>query len=238
MAIHLALLLFGTQVVSPFLMQLSYDPQTELIPVINVATFANVLLAHPSVPAQNFQELATLIRAKPGAIRYASSGVGANNHIFCETILANISGDMLHVPYKGSNPALTDLIGGQLETMCDVSLALQHVRANKLNLLAVGANSRLPDFPDVPTMSELGYPEANFSAWYGVVVPADTPKEIVDKLNVAINKTLKTDRTKQALNALDAQAIGGSSEEFRHTIDVNRTTVERIIRTRNIRIAQ
>lgn len=234
----LGLASFGTQVVSPLLMKLSYDPEQDLMPVVNVATFANVVLVNPSVPVENFQELEALIKAKPGQIRYASSGVGANNHIFCETMLANISGDMLHIPYKGSTPALVDLMGGEFESMCDVSLALQYVRANKLKLLAVGSESRLPDFPDVPTMSELGYPDGNFSAWYGIVVSAGTPQEIIDKLNRAINKTLKSDRVAEALKALDAQAIGGSPKDFQNTIDSNRSSVEQIIRSRNIRIEQ
>lgn len=234
----LGLASFGTQVVSPLLMKLSYDPEQDLTPVVNVATFANVVLVNPSVPVENFQELEALIKAKPGQIRYASSGVGANNHIFCETMLANISGDMLHIPYKGSTPALVDLMGGEFESMCDVSLALQYVRANKLKLLAVGSESRLPDFPDVPTMSELGYPDGNFSAWYGIVVSAGTPQEIIDKLNLAINKTLKSERVAEALKALDAQAIGGSPKDFQNTIDSNRSSVEQIIRSRNIRIEQ
>lgn len=234
----LGLASFGTQVVSPLLMKLSYDPEQDLLPVINVATFANVILANPSVPVNNFHELEALIKANPGKIRFASSGVGANNHIFCETMLASISGDMLHIPYKGSTPALVDLMGGEFETMCDVSLALQYVRADKLKLLAVGSEARLPDFPDVPTMRELGYPDGNFSAWYGIVVPAGTPQDVIEKLNIAINKTLKTDRVTEALKALDAQAIGGSSQEFHNTIDTNRNSVKQIIQSRNIRIDQ
>ncbi|CAM3829001.1 hypothetical protein BOSP111201_26940 [Bordetella sputigena] len=228
----------GTVVVSPLLMKLSYDPATELVPVINVALSPNVLLINDLLPVDSFPAFVAYAKANPGKIRFASSGVGATNHIFCETISAYAGIEMTHVPYKGSAPALVDLMGGQLEAMCDVSSALQYVREGKLKALAVGAPARLKGFPSVPTMAELGIGQANFSAWYGIVAPAGTPDSVVKMLNEKINGILRTDRARQALASIDAQPIGGSPADFAQTIRTNSADIGEVIRIRKIRVEQ
>ncbi|MGS3273573.1 Bug family tripartite tricarboxylate transporter substrate binding protein [Serratia marcescens] len=145
---------------------------------------------------------------------------------------------MNHIPYKGSAPGLTDLMGGQVDTMCDVSMALTHVRAGKLKLLAVGAPTRLAAFPDVPTMAELGYPQANFSAWYGVVVPHGTPSQIQGQINATVNKALKTSRALSMLASMDALPVGGSSAEFRRTIEADSANIQQVVRSKGIRVEQ
>lgn len=234
----LGLASFGTQVVAPVLMKLSFDPAKDLIPVVNVASFANLLLVNPGVPANNLQEFLQIIRRPDNRINFASSGVGANNHIFCEAFLASSRATMNHVPYKGSAPALTDLIGGQVQAMCDVSSALTHVRTGKARLLAVGEPRRLAEFPNVPTMAEAGFPEANFSAWYGITVPAGTPRDIVLKINTAVNDLLKTERARTTLTTLDAQPLGGTPEDFARAIESGSANIVKVIRERNIKPEQ
>ena len=205
--------------------RMPYHPLKDLEPVIHVATLSGILVAHPSVPASTVEELLRFARSKPGGLTYASAGSGTVPHLAGELFRAGAGIEMTHVPYKGSNPALTDLIGGQVQLMfANVPGTLQHVKAGKLKVLAATGNRRLALLPDVPTIAESGLPGYDAPNWYGVFAPAGTPPAIVAKLNAEINKAMATPEFLDHMRLEGAEAVGGSPAQFRTFVqgEINR----------------
>jgi tripartite-type tricarboxylate transporter receptor subunit TctC len=161
------------------------------------------------------QELIALAKAKPGQLSFASSGNGTSIHLSAELFKTMAGVDMLHVPYKGSAPALTDLIGGQVNLMFDnLTSSLSHIKAGKLRALAVTSSKRSPALPDVPTIAEAGLPGFEASSWFGVFAPAGTPPELIARLNKEIVKALSSAELKERLAGQGAEAVGDSPEQF------------------------
>jgi tripartite-type tricarboxylate transporter receptor subunit TctC len=171
--------------------KIGYDPVKSFAPVIQIGHLPNVLVVHPSVPAKTVKELVAYGRANPGKLSYASSGNGASSHL-AGVLFNNLAGtDFLHVPYKGTGPALTDLLGGQVAmTFTDVLTALPHIKSGKLRALGVTTRERSQALPDVPTVAEQGIAGFDVSVFFGLVVPAGTPKDTVDQLNRAFADAL------------------------------------------------
>ncbi len=164
--------------------KLPYDPIKDFVPVVHAASIAMGLFVHPSVPAKNLPEFLALARSKPGALSFATSGNGGAGHLGGESIKAATGIDMVHVPYRGSAPALADVVAGQVPvSIADVPLARPHVRSGALRPIALAAAQRSAALPDMPTFAELGVPNLDLSVWVGFLAPAGTPKTIVDKLN-------------------------------------------------------
>ena len=188
-------LLFGTS--GPLAINVSlykkigYDPLKSFAPVIQIGHLPNVLVVNPSVPAKNVKELVAYAKANPGKLSYASSGNGASSHL-AGVMFNNLAGtDFAHIPYKGTGPALNDLLGGQVAmTFTDVLTALPHVQAGKLRALAVTTAARSKALPDVPTLAEQGVKDMNVSVFFGIVVPAATPPDVVARLNAAYVRVL------------------------------------------------
>ncbi|MGE8374997.1 MAG: tripartite tricarboxylate transporter substrate-binding protein, partial [Diaphorobacter nitroreducens] len=157
---------------------------------------------HPATPANNVKELIALAKSKQGGLNYASSGNGQSTHLSAELFSASAGVKMAHVPYKGSAPALTDVMGGQADLMFDTMLSsMPHVKAGKLKALAVTSSQRSPSAPDIPTVAESGLPGYEAIAWNGVLAPAGTPKEVVDRLNAELKKALDNPEVKQRFEA-------------------------------------
>jgi tripartite-type tricarboxylate transporter receptor subunit TctC len=195
--------------------KLPYDAQKDLEPVIHVATLAGILVAHPSVPASNVADLVKLARSG-SPVNYASAGPGTVPHLAGELFRSSANVPMTHVPYKGSNPALTDLIGGQVQVMfANVPGTLQHVKAGKLKVLAVTGSKRSELLPDVPTIAESGLPGYDAPNWYGIFAPAGTPPAIVAKLNAEINKAMASQEFVDHMRLEGAEPIGGTPAQFR-----------------------
>ena len=195
--------------------KLPYDPVKDFAPVILVGGTACVLLLHPSLPPNSVGELIALAKSKPGQLNVASAGSGNVTHLVGEIFRSRAGVEWVHVPYKGSAPALTDLLGGQVQVMFDVMLsALPHVKSGRLKALAVTSIKRSPQLPNVVTLNESGLPGFDVSSWWGVAAPAGTPKEIIAKLNGEINKSLGTAKVKERLYSLGADPIGGTPEQF------------------------
>jgi tripartite-type tricarboxylate transporter receptor subunit TctC len=193
-----------------------FDPQKDLEPVIHICNVTGILVTHPSVKAKTVPELVQLANANPGALNYASAGAGTVIHLAGEMFGLMTRVKMTHVPYKGSGPALTDLIGGQVQVMfANMPGTLQHVKAGRLNVLAVTSARRSPLLPETPTIAETGIPGYQASTWFGVFAPGGTPKEIVARLNAEINKALSAPELTEHLRMEGAEAIGGTPEEFR-----------------------
>jgi len=205
----------GTLAVNPSLYKsLPYDAKTAFAPVALVARVPNVLVVNPAVPARTVQELVALAKAKPGALRYASGGNGSAAHIAMEYFKLRTGTDIGHVPYKGTAPAVNDVLGGQVETiMTGVPAVLQQVKAGKLRAIAVSSTKKVASLPDVPTIAAV-YPDFEAVQWYGVVEPAKTPPAVIAVLNEEINRALATPALTARLDAEGAEAAPGTPEAF------------------------
>jgi tripartite-type tricarboxylate transporter receptor subunit TctC len=176
---------------------LKYDLLKDFAPVSLLMTGPLVLVTSPKVPAKNLKEFVALAKSKPGKMSYGSSGNGASTHLAGEMLNVATGIQTIHVPYKGSGPALTDLMGGQIDFMVDTMIsAMPFVTSKKINALAVTGKTRSPALPDVPTVAEQGYPNFEAVAWIGLLAPAKTPPEIVAKLNADVKKVLESAEVK------------------------------------------
>jgi tripartite-type tricarboxylate transporter receptor subunit TctC len=195
--------------------KLGYDPVKDFAPVVLVAIQPNILVVNPQVPANSVLELIALARAKPGQLNYASSGSGAAAHLSGELFKAMTGVDIVHVPYKGAQPALTDVISGQAQLMFATSASvLPYVRAGRLRALAVTTAQRSATVPDLPTVAEAGVPGFDSITWHGVVVPAATPAPLVERLNRDIVAVLQMPDVRERLAALGAEVVGGTPRDF------------------------
>jgi tripartite-type tricarboxylate transporter receptor subunit TctC len=205
----------GTLAVNPSLYKtLPYDPRTAFAPVALVARVPNVLVVNPAVPARTVQELVALAKAKPGALRYASGGNGSAAHIATEYFKLRTQTNIEHIPYKGTAPAVADVMGGQVELiMTGVPAVLQQVRAGKLRAIGVSSAKPVASLPDVPTIAAV-YPDFEAVQWYGIVAPAKTPAPIIAVLNEEINRALTTPSMKARLDAEGAEAAPMTPDAF------------------------
>ena len=194
--------------------KLPYDPVRDLAPIMQVANQPNVLTAHPSVPAKTLKEFIALAKANPGKFNYGSSGIGASQHMTAE-LFAMLTGVKIeHIPYKGGTPAMTDLISGQIDFMfTPAPNAIAFVQSGKIRGIAVTSLKRSSALPELPTMNESGLQGFELLGWIGLLGPAGTPREIVDRLNGEVNKMLAGD-IRQRLTELGLDAVGGTPEQF------------------------
>ena len=199
-------LLVGTntaQAIAPHLMKLGFDPLKDLAPVALVVVVPNVVAAAPGVAAANIRELIADIRAKPGTYSCGSSGIGSTQHLACEAFALAAGVKIVHVPYKGSAQALTDLVGNQIQLDFDTtSSAMSFVKAGKIKALAVMTSKRSAELPDVPTLAESGMPGVEMSTWYGLFTTAGTPREIVARLHAETMKALAMPDVRKRLEGL------------------------------------
>ncbi len=173
--------------------RLGFDPANDFAPVSMVATAAQVLVVHPRVPAKNVAELVALAKAQPGKLNYGSGGIGITSHISAEMFKTATGVDIVHVPYKGTVQAVTDLVAGHVDMVfADMVPAMPQIRAGKLRPLAVTSEKRSPVLPDVPTMIEAGVPGYDSSVWWAILAPRGTPPEIIDRINAALAKIMKS----------------------------------------------
>ena len=195
--------------------KMPYDHVKDFAPVILVAGVPNVLEVNPALPVNSVADLIKLAKAKPGQINFASSGSGTSIHLSGELFKTMAGVDMTHIPYKGSAPAITDLIGGQVQVMFDnLPSSLQFIKAGKLRAIAVTSAKRAPALPDVPTIAESGLPGFEASSWFGIVAPAGTPPAIIARINTDVNQWLQSSEAKEKLLAQGAIPAGGTPEQF------------------------
>jgi tripartite-type tricarboxylate transporter receptor subunit TctC len=202
--------------ITPFLYtRLNYDPNKDLEPVMVFASFANVLVLHPAVKANSVQELVALARSQPGKLTCASSGSGSTIHMSCEMFKQMLNLDIVHIPYKGSGPAIADLIGGHVDIMFDnIPSAITHIRGGKLRALATTGPKRSPALPDLPTMIEAGVQGYESTAWFGIVVPAGTPKDVINTLNKHSQKAIQSPEFVKRITDLGYEIVGGTPEQM------------------------
>jgi tripartite-type tricarboxylate transporter receptor subunit TctC len=222
----------GTHAINPALYpKLPYDHVRDFAPVILVAGVPNVLVVNPSLPVNSVQELVAYAKANPGKLNFASSGSGTSIHLSGELFKTAAGLSMTHVPYKGSSPALMDLIGGQVQLMFDnLPSALPQIKAGKLKALGVTSRERAPALPDVPTIAESGFPGFEASSWFGLLAPAGTPQPVIAKLNVEVAKWLASPEAKEKLLAQGANAAGGTPEDFAKHIAAETAKWQKVVK--------
>ena len=224
------------QAIAPHLLKLGYDPLKGLTPVGLIVTVPNVLVVSESVPAKDVKELVALMKARPNEFQYASSGIGSTQHIAGIGFTTLTGTTAVHVPYKGSSQAHTDLITGRVQIMLDTtSSAMPQIKAGKLRPLAVTTPRRSAELPNVPTLAEAGFPGFEMSTWYAMLVTGGTPKAIVDRLAAELDRVLKMPDVQARLRGLGGEPGGITQEQF---AELNRTEFERmgkLIRDNNIK---
>ena len=206
----------GTHAINPALYsKLNFDHIKDFQPLTRVAMVPNLLVVNPDRPYRSVQELIDYAKAHPGEVTFASSGNGSSIHLSGELFSLMAGVDMLHVPYRGSAPAVTDLLGGTVDIMFDnMPSAIQHVRSNTLVPLAVTPATRSPELPDVPTIAEAGVEGYEATSWFGLFAPAGTPADVVETLHSAIEEALKDPGVIEKFNAQGAQVHIDTPEEF------------------------
>lgn len=192
-----------------------YDTLRDLAPVTQAVTVTNLLVVHPSVPAKTVKELLAIARATPGRLNYASSGNGTVTHLAGELFKLMGKVEITHVPFKGGAPALTALISGEVDLSYENSLVVTpHVKSGRVRALAVTGSSRSASMPELPTISESGLPGYNASGWYGLFVPAATPRAVISRLHAEAVKALRLPDVVRTLSSQGAEPVGSSPEEF------------------------
>ncbi len=195
--------------------KLSYDPSRDFVPVTLVAFVPHLLVVNASVPAANLRELIALAKARPGQLNYASAGNGTPHHIAGEMFKQMAGVDMVHIPYKGTGPAVPDLIAGQVSFMSvEILAAMPHVKSGKLRALGIATGNRNPSAPEIPTVSEAGLPGFDVTSWYGILAPAGTPKPITERLAMEMTKAIATPDLSERLASLGATPVGNTPDEF------------------------
>lgn len=199
--------------------KLGYDPVKDFEPIGLIAKIPNLLVVNPGLPIKSVADYVKFAKETPNGITFASSGSGSSIHLSGEMFKMKTGLNMLHIPYKGSAPAVNDLLGGQVQSMFDnAPSAMPHVKAGKLRAIAITSRERSSLLPDVPTIAESGYPGFEVQSWFGLAAPAGTPKEVLAKLNAALNKALGAPDIKQRLNDMLATPAPGSSDDMRQFV--------------------
>jgi tripartite-type tricarboxylate transporter receptor subunit TctC len=211
--------------------KIPFDNVKDFAPIILVAGVPNVLEVTPSLPVNSVQELIAYAKANPGKLNFASSGNGTSIHLSGELFKVMTGVQMTHVPYKGSAPALQDLMGGQVQLMFDnLPPSLPQIKAGKLRALAVTSATRAPALPDVPTVAESGLPGFEASSWFGLVAPAGTPPAIIAKINAEVAAWLASPEGKEKLSSIGANAAGGSPEDFARHINAETAKWAKVVK--------
>ena len=194
--------------------KLPYNPLTDLVPVVQIADVPNVLVVHPSVPAQNMEELVAYAKANPGKLNYGSTGIGTSSHLSSFMLAKRVGFDATHIPYKGAD-ALKDLLAGRIQFMfATIPSVMQHISAGKLRPIAVSSLKRSRAMPEVPTVVEKGFPNFEAGSWFGFFAPKGTPESVINAINKTVNEMLSIPAIEQQMVAQGADPAGGTAAQF------------------------
>ena len=213
-----------------------YDTLRDFAPVVWCVQGANVLAAHPSVPAKNLKELIALAKARPGQLNFGSSGIGSSNQMGGELLKLRANINIVHVPYKGNAPALTDAVGGHVELLVvGVPALAPHIQSGRLRAIAIGSLKRFSAIPSVPTFDESGLPGFHSTNWFGLMAPIKTPREIVARLNLEVGKILAGGEVRERFINEGVEPIGGTPEQFAAFIREEISLYAKIIKAANLK---
>ena len=215
---------------------LPFNPKTDLVPVVLIERGPLVLMVHPKSPYKSVQEVVDAARARPGVLSAANAGIGGSHHLSAELFRQSAGIEIINVPYKGGAPATTDLLAGNVDMMFEqMYAAAPSMASGKLRPLAMTGSRRLPQFPDVPTFGEVGFPKVVVLNWQGVIVPKGTPAAIVAKLNDAVNRALKEPDMRDKITSQGNEVAGGTPEEYAALIASESEKWARVVREAKIR---
>ncbi len=217
--------------------KLPYDPVKDFAPITPAVYFPYVIAAHPSVPASSMKELIELAKAKPDTIKYSTPGTGSTNHL-AGALLESMAGiKLVHVPYKGSGPALTGMLGGEVQLIITgIATVLPHAKTGKAKIIAVCGEKRLPSWPDIPAVGEAGLPGYEGGTWFGVVTSAGTPRAVVGKLNREIVASLQSPDLKERFTAIGFEIFTSTPDEFSRFIQTDMARTAKVIRSAGIKV--
>jgi tripartite-type tricarboxylate transporter receptor subunit TctC len=223
--------------------KIPYSNFNDFIHITNLALTPNVLTVNPKVPAKDYKELLALLKKEPGKYAFASSGTGGIGHMMGELFQVATGTDMVHIPYKGAGPAVIDVVGGTVPVLFDnLPSSKAQIDANMVNaangmrLIAVAAPKRLANYPNIPTFAELGIADVNDPAWYGLIVPAKTPKDIVDKIYAAAVKAVNTPSVRERLAQTGSEPLGNTPAQFAAQIKAEFDKMKALATKRNIKL--
>ena len=228
-----SIMIAGLSLVTNGYMQddLPYDPQKDFAPISLVARIPNILIVHNGLPVKSLQQLIALAKAKRGELSYASAGNGTSLHLAAELLQRMAQIELIHIPYKGSGPAETDVISGQVDIIFDgITGALPHIKAGNVRALAITSTKRSPHLPNLPTMAEAGLPGYEMAAWFGFFAPAKTPAPIIDKLNREIVAILKLPDVREKLAGLGVEFLGTTAQELAAVMRTDAAKWEKVFR--------
>ncbi len=212
-----------------------FHPLRDLAPIVGVSDVPFVLVIHPSVPAKSFKEFITVVKSRPGVMTMATAGTGTSNHLIGELIQMRTGLRMTGVPYKGSGPALVDLLGGQVDSHVDqLTASIGYIQSGRIRALAVTTDKRAPLLPQVPTLSEQGLKGFDATTIVGIFAPAKTPPAIIDKLNAAVVKVLARPAVRDRFASLGAQNVGNTPQQFGEYVKADYARMGEIVRAANI----
>ena len=227
----------GTIAVNPTLYKLPFDMLKDFAPVIHLTSSPAVLVVNPSLPVKSVKDLIALAKKRPGELTFGSSGSGGLGHISGEMFKQMAGIDTVHIPYKSSAPALTDMIGGQISFLFENTIsATPHIRSGRLRALAVTTTTRSPVLPGVPTVAESGLPGYANNSWNGILVPAGTPRELIGRINAELVRILKEPDVRERLTGVGAEIAGSTPEEFGAMIRSEIDKLARVVRAAKVRI--
>ena len=229
----------GAVAAAPFMMSVPYDVLRDLAPITLVGRVGGVIVAHPKTGFKTVADLVAYAKANPGQVNFASAGAGTSIHLAGELFALETGVKLVHVPYRGAAPAVTDLLAGHVQLMLpDATAVLEHVRAGRLIALAATGPVRSAAFPELPTMVELGYPRMQSETWYGLIAPANTPAPVVARLNDAATAVLKSPEVAPQIEKQGAAVSPTTPEGFRKLIADEQTKWKQVIQTNGLRIEQ
>ena len=225
----------ATMSVLPLLRKTAYDPVKSFMPVAQVGDILSGFVIHPAVGVKTFKEMVEYAKKNPGKLSYGSAGLGTATHLRVEMLKYRAGIDILHVPYRGSADALSDLLPNTIQMMNEINV-IPHVKAGKLILLDINHSQRHPDFPEVPTLTELGHPNSDVPIWFSVWAPAGTPRDIVDKLNARMVEIAKSDDMKAKMASINVVVPIQSPEEIARRLEDDTRSNAEVIKAANIKL--
>ena len=230
-----------TLVIVPHLYEkIPYDPLRDFTPIVALVSATQALVANPSLPVKTVKDLVALAKAKPGQLTYGSFGNGSTGHLNMEVLQAMTGARFNHIPYNGAGPAMNDVIGGHIDFMlAALSIVKGNVQAGKLRMIGVGSNHRSSEFPDVPTISELGAPGFEAKSWFGLVAPAGTPPDVIKKINQDVTKVI-SDRAfaEKFLAAQGLEPITGTPEQFAALVRAETVRWGKVVKDADIKVTK
>jgi len=225
------------QTISPSIYpKLGFDPARDFVHVTLLATLPSLLVVHPSLPARNVKELVALARARPGALSYASGGTGTSTQLLMELFKLNSGVNIVHIPYKGTGPALVEQLSGRIEVAFSTIIAvLPYTQSGRLRALAVSTRERFPTLPAVPTVAESGLKDFDGGSWQGIVMPAGAPRDAVNKASIELMKMLRSPDTREKILAMGGITLGNTPEEFTAFIKAEVDKWAKVVKAAGIR---